>query len=350
MCDWETIKSDINAIDFKTSAAIVFNVASSISIILVNKSVFDFLDFRFATTVTFIHFVCTFVGLLICWWLGMFQAKWVPFQHVMPLALSFCGFVVLTNLSLQYNSVGFYQIAKVGTTPTVVIIETIWFGKTFSTQTKLALLPVCLGVILTSATDVQFNLIGAFYAFFGVIVTSLYQIWVGSKQKELGLDSMQLLFNQAPVSAFLLLFVIPFFDNLQDLRSYPYSFNSVSAILVTGVLAFCVNLSIFLVIGKTSAVTYNVVGYFKLALVVLGGFLIFQYEIVLSNLLGIALTLTGVVLYTHVKLQETAKQQQGLAHLGTAASPQMQPPEKVLVINEEEHDDMHDQPEDDKLN
>jgi hypothetical protein len=33
-----------------------------------------------------------------------------PMQHVLPLCLSFCGFVVLTNLSLQYNSVGFYQV------------------------------------------------------------------------------------------------------------------------------------------------------------------------------------------------------------------------------------------------
>ena len=29
----------------------------------------------------------------------------------MPLALSFCGFVVFTNLSLKYNTVGTYQVA-----------------------------------------------------------------------------------------------------------------------------------------------------------------------------------------------------------------------------------------------
>jgi solute carrier family 35 protein E3 len=52
------------------------------------------------------------------------------------------------------------QIAKIGTTPTVVVLETLYFGKVFSQKTKLSLIPVCLGVLLTSATDIQFNFIG----------------------------------------------------------------------------------------------------------------------------------------------------------------------------------------------
>lgn len=309
MCDMEVVKRDLSAIEGRTSAVIAFNIASSISIILTNKAVFDLIDFKFATTMTFFHFVVTFLGLVVCWQIGLFTPKRAPLAHVLPLCISFCGFVVLTNLSLQYNSVGFYQIAKIGTTPTVVVIETLYYGKVFSTKTKLSLLPVCLGVLLTSATDVQFNFIGAMYAFLGVVVTSMYQIWVGTKQKELGLDSMQLLFNQAPISAIMLLFIIPCFESPSEIMAYPYDTQSVIAIFVSSLLAFCVNLSIFLVIGKTSAVTYNVIGYFKLALVVLGGFLLFQYPVVLLNIFGIILTLSGVVLYTHIKLSETAAAQ-----------------------------------------
>jgi len=39
---------------------------------------------------------------------------------------------------------------------------------------------------------------------------------------------------------------------------------------------------------------YNVVGYLKLALVVLGGFLLFDYQLVFLNILGIFMTLGGV--------------------------------------------------------
>ncbi len=49
----------------------------------------------------------------------------------------------------------------------MVVLETLYFGKVFSQKTKLSLIPVCLGVLLTSATDIQFNLIGtAFFLFF----------------------------------------------------------------------------------------------------------------------------------------------------------------------------------------
>jgi hypothetical protein len=37
-----------------------------------------------------------------------------------------------------------------------------------------------------------------------------------------------------------------------------------------------------------------VIGYFKLALVVLGGFLLFKYPVMPLNILGIILTLSGV--------------------------------------------------------
>lgn len=34
-----------------------------------------------------------------------------------------CRFVVFNNLSLQYNTVGFYQLMKVLTTPVVVVLQ-----------------------------------------------------------------------------------------------------------------------------------------------------------------------------------------------------------------------------------
>ncbi len=36
--------------------------------------------------------------------------KRVHIPSVIPLCLAFCGFVVFTNYSLVYNTVGFYQV------------------------------------------------------------------------------------------------------------------------------------------------------------------------------------------------------------------------------------------------
>jgi hypothetical protein len=47
--------------------------------------------------------------------------------HLNPWEHFFAGYVVLGNLSLTYNDVGFYQLVEVMTTPTVVLINFVLF-------------------------------------------------------------------------------------------------------------------------------------------------------------------------------------------------------------------------------
>lgn len=65
---------------------------------------------------------------------------------------------------------------KVLTTPFIVVVERIWYNKVLDKRIQLSLIPVCVGVALTSATDVKLNLVGTLYALAGVVVTSFYQI------------------------------------------------------------------------------------------------------------------------------------------------------------------------------
>eukprot|EP00741_Cyanophora_paradoxa_P010454 tig00000037_g10109.t1 len=296
------------------------NVASSISIVFVNKWVYTTYNFNYPTTLTLIHFLVTFLGLQACAMLGVFTVKKLRLAQVLPLAISFSGFVVLTNISLRYNSVGFYQIAKVMTTPVIMVIQFLWYSTSSDTKTRLSLLPICLGVSIATVTDFQLNLKGTMYAAVAVVVTSFYQIWVGTKQKELQVSSMQLLYYQAPLAAGILLIVIPLFDDVGfGDKSLPHWYRTAASwdafviILLSGFIAFAVNLSIFLVIGKTSPVTYNVLGHFKLTMIIFGGFVFFGAPLDSRNLLGICLTLSGVFYYTHIKLEQQRKDQEAKA-------------------------------------
>lgn len=288
---------------------LIFNASSSIGIVFANKVVFQNYNFKFGTLLTLIHFIFTFLGLEVCRQFGVFERKSVSLTAVLPLCVAFCGFVALTNVSLVYNSVGFYQLMKVLTTPMIVVIQTIWFNETFSTKIKLSLAITCVGVAIGTVTDTEANLIGTIVALSALAITSMYQIWVGTKQKELECNPYQLLYWQAPISALILIPCVPVLDLWlpdKDPNAPPKVFEmpsgpAMGAILLSSVLAFFVNLSIFLVIGKTSPVTYNVLGHFKLCVILSLGFLFFGNPIDYKNLTGIAVTLAGVFWYTHLK-------------------------------------------------
>ncbi|KAJ7405685.1 E3 ubiquitin-protein ligase Mdm2 isoform X3 [Willisornis vidua] len=195
----------------RLAAGLLVNLAASICIVFLNKWLYVRLGFP-NLSLTLVHFAITWLGLYLCQALGAFSPKSLQPAQVLPLALSFCGFVVFTNLSLQSNTIGTYQLAKAMTTPVIVVIQSVAYGKTFPLRIKLTLVPITLGVFLNSYYDVKFSVLGMAFATLGVLVTSLYQVWVGAKQHELQVNSMQLLYYQAPMSSAMLLFIIPFFE------------------------------------------------------------------------------------------------------------------------------------------
>jgi solute carrier family 35 protein E3 len=126
---------------FITIFYLVFNTISSIIIVLLNKWVYKYVGFP-NLTLTFLHFIVTFGGLILCQTCNVFKVKCVPLKEMIPLAFAFCGFVVFTNLSLQNNTVGTYQVAKVMTTPCIIVIQIFFYDKEFPLRVKLTLVSV----------------------------------------------------------------------------------------------------------------------------------------------------------------------------------------------------------------
>ncbi|XP_043743630.1 solute carrier family 35 member E3 isoform X7 [Cervus elaphus] len=240
----------------RIAAGLLLNLLVSICIVFLNKWIYVHYGFP-NMSLTLVHFVVTWLGLYVCQKLDIFAPKSLPPSKLLLLALSFCGFVVFTNLSLQNNTIGTYQLAKAMTTPVIIVIQTLCYKKTFSTKIRLTLIPITLGVILNSYYDVKFNFLGTVFAALGVLVTSLYQVWVGAKQHELQVNSMQLLYYQAPMSSAMLVVAVPFFEPVFAEGGIfgPWSVSALLMVLLSGVIAFMVNLSIYWIIGNTSPVT-----------------------------------------------------------------------------------------------
>ena len=64
---------------------------------------------------------------------------------------------------------------------------------------------------------------GIFFALSGVCASALYTVLVGRYHKKLEMSSMQLLLNQAPASAAVLLCVVPWMETFPEVSSVPGS-------------------------------------------------------------------------------------------------------------------------------
>ncbi|KAK5645369.1 hypothetical protein RI129_006669, partial [Pyrocoelia pectoralis] len=186
------------------------------------------------------------------------------------------------------------------TTPGVMIIQS-FRGKQFSSKVKLTTVPIIVGVTLCFIYDIRLNLLGTVFALSGVTITSFYQVLVNSKQAELQLNSMQLLFYQAPLSAFLLSLCIPLVEpQIVTTFTHHWTLTEVCFIIISSSTAVLVNLTTYWILGNTSPLTYNMVGHSKFVLIMIGGWYLYDKEMSQNQWLGICFTLCGVFLYTHV--------------------------------------------------
>ncbi|XP_029044299.1 solute carrier family 35 member E3-like isoform X1 [Osmia bicornis bicornis] len=284
-----------------TAFYLILNIFFSIVIVLLNKWLYINVGFP-NVTLSMIHFVVTFIGLIICEKFDVFCIKDIAIKEMFLIAVIFCGFVVLTNLSLEHNTVGTYQVAKMLTTPCVIMMQIIFYRKQFSIFVKLTLILITIGVVINFYYDIQFNIIGTVYASMGVFLTSLYQVMINIKQREFQMDPMQLLYYQAPLSAVMLFFVVPFLEPVEQTLTRSWSLIDLIMVILSGIVAFLVNLTSYWIIGKTSPLTYNMAGHFKFCLLLLGGSLLFHETLIINQVIGITLTLIGIILYAHVKV------------------------------------------------
>ena len=113
----------------------------------------------------------------------LFDRIYLDVSTVLPLSVTFTIWIILNNLSLALNPLGFYQIAKILTTPTVVVLNYFIAGTTVSKIVVGALGAICIGVAMTRQGSTETTLLGVFVATAAFISTPIYQTWIGTKQE-----------------------------------------------------------------------------------------------------------------------------------------------------------------------
>ncbi|PWZ31236.1 UDP-rhamnose/UDP-galactose transporter 5 [Zea mays] len=292
-----------------------FNVTTSVGLIMVNKALMATYGFTFATTLTGLHFATTTVMTLVFRWVGLSQPSQLPLPDLAKFVVFSNLSIVGMNVSLMWNSVGFYQIAKLCMIPASCLLEVVLDRVHYSRDTRLSIAVVLAGVAVCTVTDVSVNARGLVAAVVAVWSTALQQYYVHFLQRKHSLNSFSLLGHTAPAQAGSLLLAGPFVDYLltgQRVDHFSFSSLALFFLALSCFIAIGVNLSQFICIGRFSAVSFQVLGHMKTVLVLSLGFLFFGKEgLSLQVVVGMALAVLGMVWYGNASAKPGGKERRG---------------------------------------
>uniref|UniRef100_A0A287QGJ3 Sugar phosphate transporter domain-containing protein n=1 Tax=Hordeum vulgare subsp. vulgare TaxID=112509 RepID=A0A287QGJ3_HORVV len=226
--------------------------------------------------------------------------------------------IVLGNVSMRYIPVSFMQTIKSFTPATTVILQWLVWSKHFEWRIWASLVPIVGGILLTSMTELSFNIFGFCAAMIGCLATCTKTILAESLLHGYKFDSINTAYYMAPFATMILALPSMLLEGggvIDWFYTHDSAFSSLIIIPGSGVLAFCLNFSIFYVIHSTTAVTFNVAGNLKVVVVVLVSWLIFRNPISPMNAIGCAITLVSCTFYGYVR--HLISQQKAVAPLGS---------------------------------
>ncbi|RKP20462.1 TPT-domain-containing protein [Rozella allomycis CSF55] len=226
--------------------------------------------------------------------------------------------IAISNVSLNYVSLSFHQIARSMTPFFTVLIELLWFTKFQKMVTYLSLLPVVIGVIFSTIGEskaINFDSYGCILTFIGVFLSALKGIATNRMMSgNLKLHPLELLHRLAPLAFVQCIIYAYCFGEIDNLKIFLFggsdsiSFGTknpqertalLMKLVFNGLLAFWLNYVSFTANKKTSALSMTVAGNCKQAFSIILAIYIFATPVSAFSGVGIFITLLGGAWYSN---------------------------------------------------
>ncbi|KAG6772788.1 hypothetical protein POTOM_024208 [Populus tomentosa] len=283
----------------------------SFTVIVYNKYILDkkMYNWPFPISLTMIHmsFCATLAILLI----KVFKfvepvsmSRDVYLKSVVPIGALYSLSLWLSNSAYIYLSVSFIQMLKALMPVAVYSIGVLLKKESFKSNTMANMISISVGVGIAAYGEARFDTWGVILQLGAVAfeATRLVMIQILLTSKGITLNPITSLYYVAPCClAFLSIpWIFVEYPVLKESSSFHFDF----VIFGTNSLcAFALNLAVFLLVGKTSALTMNVAGVVKDWLLIAFSWSVIKDTVTPINLFGYGLAFLGVAYYNHAKLQ-----------------------------------------------
>ncbi|XP_047308614.1 probable sugar phosphate/phosphate translocator At5g25400 [Impatiens glandulifera] len=283
----------------------------SFTVIVYNKYILDrkMFNWPFPISLTMIHMsFCSSIAYLLVRVFKMVEpvsmSRDLYIRSVVPIGALYSLSLWFSNSAYIYLSVSFIQMLKALMPVAVYSISVLLKKEGFKSNTMANMLSISIGVAIAAYGEARFDSWGVFLQLGAVAfeATRLVMIQILLTSKGISLNPITSLYYVAPCCLVFLSipWIIVELPKLKATSSFQFDY------LIFGtnsLCAFALNLAVFLLVGKTSALTMNVAGVVKDWLLIAFSWSVIKDTVTPVNLIGYGVAFLGVAYYNHIKLQ-----------------------------------------------
>ncbi|KAL3500900.1 hypothetical protein ACH5RR_039993 [Cinchona calisaya] len=301
-------------------AAISYMICA-VLLVLFNKAALSSYNFPSANVITLCQVICSvcFLYVLRRWKLILFQMGESPnasddFKALVPLrtlintspvALTYLLYMLVTMESVRGVNVPMYTTLRRTTVVFTMIVEYILARQKYTPPILGSVALIVLGAFIAGARDLSFDFYGYLLVFLSNITTAIYLATIARIGKSSGLNSFGLMWCNGIICGPVLLVWTFIRGDLELTMNFSslLSPGFLVVLLLSCILAFFLNYSIFLNTTLNSALTQTICGNLKDLFTISLGWIIFAglpFDIL--NVIGQLLGFLGSGLYAYYKL------------------------------------------------
>ncbi|XP_071848243.1 uncharacterized protein [Apostichopus japonicus] len=222
------------------------------------------------------------------------QVSW----NILLLSFIFSISIACGNIAVQFLYISFLKMIFAMTPLATLILSRVFLKQSSELVTYLSLIPICVGCVMCTVGEINFNLIGFLMALVATLLRAVRSVLQGFLLKEERIDSFSLLYRMSVPSFIQLLAAAVIFE--RPVFSDSYLLSTPSLWMLIGLSCSCAvgyNIMAFLVTFYTSPITLQVLGNLSMVLTVGLSLLLFRNELSLISILGIVSVTIGSWIY-----------------------------------------------------